>query len=237
MSALEELLKRVESELHLVRRDLKHQLAPLRSAIDAYERAVEEDAVQAYCRDHSLKLPSLTGVNRQTAAHSIRKALEAIPDLSPGPRSTEVPRPSQSKESTNAPKPSAATSPAATDAISEQFRSRFPGLTHAAESGKLLVFGAFAGRTKDLPGPLSAVTEWIDTAHEGNRLVSNAVKRLRLGTVFAVIICDQAIQHQHAEPVVAEARSRGLPIGYAGKGGNGALARALEALEASLSGA
>lgn len=228
MSALEELLKRVESELHLVRRDLKHQLAPLRAALDAYERAVEEEAVQAYCRDHSLKQPPLAGLSRKTAAEALNNALKAIPELCSSAGSQ------QAEDSQQSPAPPARPQVAEVDPITEQFMARFPALTQAATSGKLLVFGAFSGRTKDLPGPLSGVTEWIDTAHEGNRLVSNAVKRLRLGTVFGVIICDQAIQHQHAEPVVAEARSRNIPIGYAGKGGNGALARALEALESSL---
>ncbi len=234
MNALDELLQKIESDLHLIRRDLKGNLNPLRDALEAYERAVEEESIAAYCRDHSLKLPSLSGVSRASAAIRVRKAFQSVADFSDG----ESSQPSDQKDT--APGPAKAPlqekegAPLEEDEVSRAFRIKFGNLTRASSRGKLLVFGAFAGRTKSLPGPLNSVTEWIDTAQEGNRIVTNAVKRLRLGSIFAVIICDQAIQHQHAEPVVAEARLQGIPIGYAGKGGNGALARALEAVETAL---
>jgi len=122
------------------------------------------------------------------------------------------------------------------DEVMKKFLQRFPALTAASRSGRLLVFGAFAGRTKSLPGPLAAVTDWVDTATEGNRLVESSVKRIRGGHVFGVIVCEQAIQHQHPEPVTDVCRGRKLPLAYAGKGGNASLARALESLENSLHG-
>ncbi len=234
MNALDALLQKIESDLHLIRRDLKGKLNPLRDALDAYERAVEEESVAAYCRDHSLKLPGLSGVSRASAASRVRNAFQSVADFcdnegsqqNDGTETTSEPAKELLKEKNGA--------PLGEDEVSRAFRIKFGNLARASAQGKLLVFGAFAGRTKSLPGPLNSATEWIDTAHEGNRFVVNAVKRMRLGSIFAVIICDQAIQHQHAEPVVAQARAQGIPIGYAGKGGNGALARALEAVETAL---
>lgn len=242
MNAVDELLKKIESDLHLTRRDLKGSLDPLREALDTYERAVEEESLAAYCRDHALRLPTLSGISRATAASRVRNAFRSIADF----RDEEAAHKSSEKAPSAVPAASAPfhqvpgspgeiSGSIEEDEISRAFRSKFSNLTRASAQGKMLVFGAFAGRTKSLPGPLNSVTEWIDTAHEGNRFVVNAVKRMRLGSIFAVIICDQAIQHQHAEPVVAEARARGIPVGYAGKGGNGALARALEAVETALS--
>jgi hypothetical protein len=229
VNALDELLKKIESDLHLFRRDLKGVLTPLREALETYERSVEEEAIVGYCRDHSLKPPVLSGVSRANAAERVRKAFQTVADfrevmpLAPPALTQPLPK-----------TPEVLAKPADMSEVDQAFRAKFGNLTRSVSQGKLLVFGAFAGRTKSLPEPLNAVTEWIDTAQEGNRLVSNAVKRMRLGSIFAVIICDQAIQHQHAEPVVAEARAQGIPVGYAGKGGNGALARALEVLETAL---
>jgi hypothetical protein len=79
------------------------------------------------------------------------------------------------------------------------------------------------------------VTDWVDTARDGNREATNASRRIKQGGIFGVIICDQAIAHQHAEPAVAAARAAGVPVAYAAKGGNASLARAIEALEEQLS--
>src|SRR5690606_8194020 len=111
-----------------------------------------------------------------------------------------------------------------------------PRVSAACLSRKLVIVGALAGRKKPLPLPLDDATEWLDTSDSG-RAAQALPARIRQGGLFGLIICDQSVSHQHTEPAVAAARASGLPIGFAGKGGAGAIARALSAIEEQLAAA
>jgi hypothetical protein len=43
------------------------------------------------------------------------------------------------------------------------------------------------------------------------------------------------MSHKHTEPVLAAARAAGVPVGFAGQGGNAGIARALRSIEDQLS--
>lgn len=235
MAALEALLKSIQSEVELKRRDTAHGVEAVRAALDAYERALETASVQGYCADHNIRKPQLETLSPRDAAETLLGTVESLPELRQAllaQRTLEATEPP--RDLVDESNPSAPPSEDQESEIARQFRLKFPELTSAAELGKLLIFGAFSGRTKSLPGALAEAGEWIDTAGDGTRAVSNAVRRIRNGHVFGVIICDQAISHQHADPVVSSAKNQKIPIGYAGKGGVAALARALESIEEKL---
>jgi hypothetical protein len=103
----------------------------------------------------------------------------------------------------------------------------------ACRTQKLVIVGALSGRKKSLPAPLEGATEWLDTSGATRRTVG-VPQRIKSGAIFALIICDQSVAHQHTEPLLAAARAKGIPVGFAGKGGAGAIARALEAIEEQL---
>jgi hypothetical protein len=236
VAALEALLKNIQSEVELGRRDTAGAVKSVLGALERYERALEAAAVLQYCTTHNIRKPDLDSPTPRQAAEALLEAVESLPELKQAllaQRTLESAAPSPTlpvELEDPAPAPVEQESE-----IARQFRLKFPELTSAAELGKLLIFGAFSGRTRSLPGILAEAGEWVDTAGDGTRSVSNAVRRIRNGHVFAVIICDQAISHQHADPVVSSAKNQKIPIGYAGKGGVAALARALESIEEKLS--
>lgn len=237
MAALEDLLKSIQSELELPRRDHNAQLSALKMALEVYERALGEAQIAKYCEDHSIRKPVLSAPSPKDAARALLEKVEGLPELEHALLAQRNLEAADAFEAEKDEFDEVVTLPAVEESeISKQFRLKFPELTSAAEIGKMLIFGAFAGRTKKLPGVLAESGEWIDTSGDGTRTVSSAVKRIRDGKVFAVIICEQAIAHQHADPVVASARNQKIPLAYAGKGGAAALARALESLEERLRG-
>lgn len=228
-TVIDDLLRTIESELNLARRDLDARLGPIRVALDSYERAVLEQRALDYCQTHSLKRPKTAGIPAAAAAQALLHLVRSLPEVG-----TIVEAPSASEKVESEPTEVEQPVPSPVDEIAARFAEKFPGLARAAEDGRLLVFGAFSGRTKTLPGPLSSATDWIDTASDGNKVVAAAVRRITSGGVFGVIICDQAISHQHSDPAVRAARTHKIPVAYAGKGGNASLARAFETLEEAL---
>lgn len=225
----DDLLRSIESDLNLGRRDLEERLGPIRAALDSYERSVLEQRMLDYCQAHSLRRPRTAGIPAGAAARALLHLVRSLPEL--GATSDSAPPEEKTEPDNSAAEPAPS---APVDEVAARFAEKFPALAQAAEGGRLLVMGAFSGRTKTLPRPLAEVTDWIDTASDGNRIVAAAVRRITSGGVFGIIICDQAISHQHSDPAVRAARTHKIPVAYAGKGGNAALARAFEAMEEAL---
>lgn len=231
-SPLAELLARIESELNLVRRDLEGRVAPIEAALAAYKRAVEEQAVRSYAANHSIARPSGAGVAPDVAARNLQKAVLGLPEL----HLPEL-QPTQSRvqnEETETRRVEADPSPAR-GAQPRSFEEALPFVAAACSAQKMVIVGALKGRKKPLPSPLDASVEWVDTSDGGAHAIGNLPQRIRQGRVFGVIICDQAVQHKHSEPLVSAARAAKVPVGFAGKGGARSLARALEAIEEQLS--
>lgn len=228
-TVFDDLLRSIESELNLGRRELEERLGPIRAALDSYERSVLEQRTLDYCQAHSLRRPKTAGIPAPAAARALLHLVRALPEL--GTTFDSAP-PEEKAEPDNSTAEPAALPPI--DDVAARFTEKFPALARAAEGGRLLVFGTFSGRTKTLPRPLADVTDWIDTASDGNRIVAAAVRRITSGGVFGIIICEQAIAHQHSDPVTRAARTHKIPVAYAGKGGNASLARAFETLEEAL---
>jgi hypothetical protein len=236
VSALQQLLQSIESEIALARLDGQTRSTPISEALAAYIASLEEARVKKYCDDHSIRPPTVKGLSPMSAAERLLEAVEKLPELAQlllarrALESVEAPLDENSSASDLTETPP---EPGPESEIDKQFRLKFPELAEGAQLGKLLIFGVFNGKSRRLPGPLAEAGEWIDTS-SGSRIVASAVRRIQSGHVFAVIICDQAIAHQHAEPVVNSARNQKIPVAYAQKGGTAALARALESLEGML---
>lgn len=83
----------------------------------------------------------------------------------------------------------------------------------------------------DLGERLGAEVEWIDGA---TRTVEKAARRVRGGTVAAVVVLDGYMPHRHFVVLLAAARLANVPVAYGGRGGKGALGAAGDALAAAL---
>jgi hypothetical protein len=223
-SPLDELLARMENDLRLRRREIDTHLAPIEMALAAYRRALEAHAATEYAASHHLPRPELAALSPRVAAFNLIGTVEALREM---PRTAETRDVQERRDA----------APALEAAEAERPRSlvdALPKVAAACDDKKLAIVGALAGRQRPLPEPLQAAAEWIDTSDGGAHVLGNLPTRIRQHRVFAVIICDQAISHQHSEPVVAAARAAQVPIGFAGKGGGAALARALKAIEEQL---
>ena len=127
MSVLDELLKTIGSDLQLVRRDLCKNVDSIRNALEAYEQAVEEAHVRAYCQKHSLRHPPLRAAAPEAAVQRLLASVRALPELvkdAPLAASAEL-----KKERVEAVEDLAqlkSSAPPAPSPIAEQFRLKFP---------------------------------------------------------------------------------------------------------------
>jgi hypothetical protein len=225
-SPLQDLLLSIESALHLKKRDLQGRLDPIEAALAAYRLAVETEQAREYASAHNMPQPRGAVLSTGHAAARLAAAVAELPELAAARASTGAP-------------PSSAATPTLEKAVVEAQPASgvervLPKLVRAVGRGRLVVIGALSGRTRTLPEPLGSATDFIDTARDGVHAVSGVPQRIREHRIVGVIICEQIIAHQHSEPVVQAARAAHVPVTFAGKGGNGALARALEALESQL---
>ncbi len=230
-SPVDSLLGDVKSALYAKRRELVARANEIRSALAAYERAVEERIVRDFARDHSFRAPGSKGPSAEAAARRLSAAVVALPELEP----TSGSQPTL-PVSDAAPTPPAAPAGDAEPAESEPAPPEtLPWLTELSTARKLVIVGALSGRQKlgALPPSLEARTEWVDT-DSGVHATINLPQRIRQGRVAAVIILDRAVQHKHTEPLVAAARAMSVPVGFAGKGGIASIRRALEAIDRRL---
>jgi hypothetical protein len=217
---LDQVLAEVKHGLSSGVLGVERQVGPLEGAVLDYRRALEADVAYEYASAHSLRFQRPGGPTRDAAARRLRDLVLALPELRPP--DAEVP---------DLPLPEAHAPPTqGTASLSDVL----PRIAAAANKQSLVVIGALAGRKRTLPEPLALCTEWIDTSQGGAHAVGNLPARIRQGRVFGVLICDQAVSHKHSEPVLAAARAANVPVGFAGKGGNAGIAKALRAIEQQL---
>jgi len=227
-SPLDDLLSKMENDLRLRRRDIDNHLVPIEIALAAYRRALEAQAATEYAASHHLPRPDLAALSPRVAAFNLMGTVEAL---------REMPRSQVERPETPASAPADAGHAAVETGGEEQPKSlvdALPKLARACDTRKLVIIGALSGRRRPLPEPLQGATEWLDTGEGGAHALGNLTTRIRQNRVFAVIICDAAISHQHSEPVLAAARTAHVAVGFAGKGGGAALARALKSIEEQL---
>lgn len=244
-SAVEELEAEFAKKVALIRRDLEAKVGPIEELLKSYRAALESERCREFASAHSLRAGRAFMITPEAAARALLRAVSELPELKRKAQEDQAQSEPElvSPMGGSAPDGGAATvgptSQTATQLDESEAPRRtiydvLPKLVEAADQGKIVVVGAFSGRTKELPPPLESVTEWIDTARDGVHAIGNLPQRIRRGGIVALIICEQAISHQHSEPLVQAARTHTVPIGFAGKGGSGGISRALEAVEAQL---
>lgn len=226
-SPLDDLLSKMENDLRLRRRDIDSHLLPIEMALAAYRRALEAQAATEYAAGHHLPRPDLAALSPRVAAFNLIGTVEALREM---PRPQAEPHPLTPAEGPSTAAAEAAAAPGEPRSIVDAL----PKIAQACDGRKLVIVGALSGRKRPLPEPLEGATEWVDTSDGGAHALGNLPTRIRQNRVFAVIICDHAISHQHSEPVLAAARAAHVAVGFAGKGGGAALARALKAIEEQL---
>jgi hypothetical protein len=226
-SPSEQLLRAIRSALHARAAEHVERVRRVQAALDLYRDSVELELAREFAREHGFKQPPAPAVSADKAAQALEAAVRALPELS---RSESSPIPPL-VVSTHPPESARKSAPE----TPVRLPPRYPRLLTATQAGRIVIIGALTGRdrTESLAPELAKHVEWIDTAREGSGAVGNLPQRIRQGRVAAVVILERAVQHRHTEPVMAAAREAGVPAAFAGKGGGGALARALEQLEQS----
>lgn len=222
-SPIEQMLRGVRSALHARGAELVERVRRVEAALEVYRHSVEIELAREFAREHGFKQPPAHNVGPDRAAQLLEAAVRTLPELSRAD-TPAVPAP--------APEPSRRPPVEAPVRLAP----RYPRLLSAAQDGRIVIIGALTGRdrTEAVAPELAKYVEWIDTAREGSGAVGNLPQRIRQGRVAAVVILERAVQHRHTEPVMAAAREAGVPAAFAGKGGTGALARALDQLEHSI---
>jgi hypothetical protein len=224
---IEQVLSAIRAALHARATEHAERIRRIEAALRVYEASVEMELAREFAREHGFKQPARAAVPPDKAAELLEAAIRSLPeftrlkDESPAPPAVAPPKAAPSRPTSSEP---------------VRVAPRYPRLSSAAQAGRIVIIGALTGRdrTEGIATELAKHVEWIDTAREGSGAVGNLPQRIRQGRVAAVIILERAVQHRHTEPVMAAARDAGVPAAFAGKGGSGALARALEQLEHNL---
>lgn len=230
-SPMGEVLQEVQRSLRTGALNIERLLGPVEGALLAYRRALEAQVAKDYAAAHMLRFERPAGPTRQVAAGRLRELVLALPDFNPDPGAAPPPRAEGAEAADTAPR---ARPPAEPPLATKTLADVLPRIAAGVSERTLVVMGALAGRKRELPAPLAAATEWIDTSQGGAPATQTLPARIRQGRILGIVLCDQVISHQHTEPVLAAARAAGVPVGFAGKGGNAGIARALRAIEEQL---
>lgn len=227
-SPLDQLLERMQADVHTKKRDLLARVTPLEQAVQSYRLALESALARDLAGSHSLPRPPSATLSPEVAAQRLLDLVSDLPEL--GTRRAEE-APDQRKTLLGPLSPPPRTEPAEQNV---PVQSPFPRLVQASTGRKLVLIGALSGRRKKLPEPFDTIVEWLDTGQGAAHAVGNLATRIRQGRVSALVLCDQAISHKHSEPLVAAARAAHVPIAFAGKGGAQSILRAFQAIEDQL---
>lgn len=227
-SPLDGLQDRFEQSVHLKRQEVLSRTGPLEGAVRAYRLAVESSIARSLAASHSLPEPRGSVLTPEAAALELFKVVSALPELRArgaeqvaGARTNEAP-PAKAELKPQSP------------AEGEASNATFPKIFALGQKARLVVVGALSGRRKSFPEPWADALEWLDTSSGGTHAVGNLATRIKQGRVLGLVICDGAIQHKHAEPLLAAARSAGVPVAFADKGGARGVLRAFETIEGQL---
>lgn len=225
--AIDKLLEKVRSDVaaRIVRR--VQPVEAVESALLAYRRAIEGEVASTYARDHSLPSPG-HAPDPVATAEALRRAVEALPELAGAATKAQAPG-ALPKPPAESDAPSETSSAPATE---KKPQTRLPvewgPLIRLLQSAPLVLVGGVVRdeRIAFMPREIRARIEWIDTTRQGTHAIGNLAQRIKVGRVAALVLMEGLLGHRHSEPLVLAARAASVPIAYAGKGGQAALARA-----------
>jgi len=239
-SPLAEVYAEVQRSLQATALSVERLLGPLEGALLAFRRALEAQVAKEYAAAHSIRFSRPAGPSREAAAKRLQQLVLALPDFATRDETSPGPDDGLPEQPPAPPAPALSTREAegaSSAPTTKTLADVLPRLAARAGDRTLVVLGALAGRKRQLPEPLASATEWIDTSQGGAAHAAQSLPaRIRQGRLLGIVICDQAVSHKHTEPVLAAARAAGVPVGFAGKGGNAGIARALRSIEDQLPG-
>jgi hypothetical protein len=201
---LDRLVDQVRAALHGKRASVLERVQRIERALAEYGAALEEKIARDFAREHALPQPK-GGRDVVRAALALRDAVLALPELE---LEDDAEPPEESSE----------------ESAPELSPSVPPG--HAPP---LVVVGGVPRpeRARALPKEVAERIEWIDTTRQGTVAIGNLTQRLKARRVSGLVLLEGIVGHRHTDPLVSAARDGGVPVAYAGKGGKGALERAL----------
>ena len=204
---LDQFLDQVRAALHGKRAPVLERVQRIERALAEYAAALEEKVARDFAREHALPQPR-GGRDAVRSAVALRDAVLALPEL-------------EDEADTDGETPAEAP-------IEFEPTSVAPS-SHAAP---FVVVGGVPRpeRARALPKDVAERIEWIDTTRQGTVAIGNLSHRLRARRVSGLVLLEGIVGHRHSEPLVSAARDGGVPVVYAGKGGKGALERALSDL-------
>lgn len=228
--AIDKLLEKVRSDVAARIMKRVQPLQAVEAALLAYRRAVEGDVAATYARDHSLPSPG-QAPDPAATAQALRRVVESLPELASA--SSDKVRPVSSNEPAVLDEPPSTSPP--TSALGAEIQRpaatlpvEWGPLVRLLQSAPLVLVGGVVRveRIAFLPREVRDRIEWIDTTRQGTHAIGNLAQRMKVGRVAALILMEGLVGHRHSEPLVSAARSAAVPLAYAGKGGQAALARA-----------
>ncbi len=230
--ALEDLLATLRASYHARRRDRLKAADAVTQALAGYVAALESVVALELATSHELARPKVP-VDPARAAERLLAAVQSLPELALAPTKSVAPAPEQSPALPRAPRSTGTVSDSAAASVNDGL----PHLTTATSRGPLVIVGGapHKERLSHLPAELLQHIEWVDTTRQGTHAIGNLERRIREGRLAALVLLELLVQHRHSDPLISAARSVGLPHGYGGKGGKGALGEALASIERALS--
>jgi hypothetical protein len=200
---IEQILDQVRAALHGKRAPVLERVQRVERALAEYGAALEEKIARDFAREHALPQPK-SGRDVVRAALLLRDAVLSLPELV----SDSVPEQAE-------PEPVLEPEP--------------PSVAPPSHAPPLVVVGGVPRpeRARALPKSVAERIEWIDTTRQGTVAIGNLTQRLRARRVSGLVLLEGVVGHRHSDPLVSAARDGGVPVVYAGKGGKGALERAL----------
>jgi hypothetical protein len=202
---LDQVLDQIRAALHGRRAPVLERVQRIERALAEYGAALEEKIARDFAREHSLPQPK-GGRDVVRAATALRDAVLALPELEDeGDADEQAEPPIELEPASVAPS------------------------SHAAP---FVVVGGVPRpeRARALPRDIADRIEWIDTTRQGTVAIGNLTQRLKGRRVSGLVLLEGIVGHRHSEPLISAARDGGVPVAYAGKGGKGALERALSEL-------
>lgn len=104
-----------------------------------------------------------------------------------------------------------------------------------ADRALVVVGGAARGSLDKLAKQLGLAIERVPTQHLGIHVVHDLADRIRRGSVAAVVVIEGFMRHKQILPVQRAAAATNIPFAFGGRGGVGAVGRALDEIERALS--
>lgn len=217
---IEEVLEKIKRAYAQKLAGVRGSTEVLRAAINAYESAAQEDALNHFLVTTGILAPE-TEKKSETAALSLLDAVEKLPELQSGSVSLIcIEEEGEEVESEAAPAGPGSETP-------------FPLLR--GDGRPVLIFGGFTveDKIRAVKTRTGVDVEWISNERNGSgdTECSRACSRIKNGHYSGLIMLHELMSHSQGDHLIKAAKAAGIQHALGKKGGTGTLLRALELFE------